>query len=246
MADPTLKRDSKGDDVARLQRALAGAGFALTADGIFGAQTEVAVKQFQAARRLAADGIVGPLTWQVLRNAGGSTARTLQSATGATPGSGLAAASGTLSSAGAQFIAQFEGFSAALYDDPAGHCTIGYGHLVHHGRTNGTESAEFRQGITKDRALALLMGDAAKAAAAVTQRVKVPLTQHQLDALICFTFNVGAGAFAESTLLRELNAGHYDAVPRQLDRWVKANGKTLPGLVRRRKAEGALFAEARY
>jgi GH24 family phage-related lysozyme (muramidase) len=151
-----------------------------------------------------------------------------------------------LSSAGAGFIAQFEGFSATLYDDPAGHCTIGHGHLVHHGRCNGTEPVEFRNGITKDRGLELLASDAAKAASAVTQRVTVPLAQHQFDALVSFVFNVGAGAFAESTLLRELNSGRHDAVPRELDRWVKADGKTLPGLVRRRKAEGVLFAQGTY
>jgi GH24 family phage-related lysozyme (muramidase) len=236
VADPILKRESRGNDVARLQRALAAAGFDVAADGIFGAQTDAAVKRFQAARGLVTDGVVGPLTWQALRGPRASAVRTLQGAR----------ASGALSSAGALFVAQFEGFSATLYDDPAGHCTIGYGHLVHHGRTNGTEPAEFRQGITKDRALELLADDSATAAAAVSRHVTVTLAQHQLDALVSFTFNVGAGAFGESTLLRELNAGRYDAVPRELNRWVKANGKTLPGLVRRRKAEGVLFAEGRY
>ena len=86
----------------------------------------------------------------------------------------------------------------------------------------------------------------AKAAKAVDERVKVPLAQHQFDALVSFVFNLGAGAFAESTLLRELNAGRYDAVPLQLDRWVKAGGKTLEGLVRRRKAEGVLFSQGGY
>lgn len=80
----------------------------------------------------------------------------------------------------------------------------------------------------------------------MAKRVTVPLQQHQVDALVSFVFNVGGGAFAESTLLRELNAGHYDAVPRELPRWVKADGKTLAGLVRRRQAEGTLFADATY
>ena len=159
---------------------------------------------------------------------------------------GRSASRGTLSQAGVQFIARFEGFRGALYDDAAGHCTIGFGHLVHHGPSNGTESAEFRKGISRERALELLADDAAKAAAAVVERVKVPLAQHQFDALVSFVFNLGAGAFAESTLLRELNAGRYDAVPPQLDRWVKAGGKTLEGLVRRRKAEGVLFRQGRY
>lgn len=52
-----------------------------------------------------------------------------------------------LSKTGARFIAGFEGFRSDLYDDAAGHCTIGYGHLVHRGRRNGSEPAEFRRGI---------------------------------------------------------------------------------------------------
>ena len=152
----------------------------------------------------------------------------------------------SLSQPGARFIARFEGFSARLYNDPAGHCTIGYGHLVHHGRCNGTEPAEFRRGITRQRALALLASDAAAPARAIDASVDVRLAQHQFDALVSFAFNVGVGAFRESTLLRKLNAGNYAAVPGELSRWVKAGGQTLPGLVRRRRAEGVLFRHGRY
>jgi hypothetical protein len=52
---------------------------------------------------------------------------------------------------------------------------------------------------------------------------------------------VGLGAFEESTLLRKLNAGDYEGAAREFDRWVKGDGKVLPGLVRRRDAEEALF-----
>ena len=73
------------------------------------------------------------------------------------------------------------------------------------------------------------------AADAVNDAVEVPLNQDQFDALVSFVFNVGAGAFEGSTLLRLLNEGRYRDVPKQLDRWVKADGRTLEGLVRRRK-----------
>lgn len=151
-----------------------------------------------------------------------------------------------LSAEGAAFIARFEGFRANLYDDAAGHSTIGFGHLVHLGRTNGSEPEEFRRGISRERALELLREDAAAAAGEVRRSVRVPLTQAQLDALVSFAFNVGTGAFRESTLLRRLNAGEYDAVPSELGRWTKAGGRTLAGLVRRRAAEGRLFATGRY
>ncbi len=146
-----------------------------------------------------------------------------------------------LSKEGAAFIARFEGFRGQLYNDAAGHATIGYGHLVHHGRIDGSEPAEFRKGISQERALELLQADAAKAAAEIARSVKVPLEQHQFDALVSFAFNVGNGAFRESTLLRLLNEGRYDAVEAQLARWNKAGGKTLQGLVNRRAAEAKLF-----
>ncbi len=151
-----------------------------------------------------------------------------------------------LSRKGASFIARFEGTVLTLYNDPAGHCTIGIGHLVHLGRCDGSEPAEFRTGITRRRALELLQGDAADVARAIRRHVTVPLNQPQFDALCSFGFNCGTGAIATSTLTRRLNAGEYAAVPHELGRWVKAGGQTLPGLVRRRKAEGRLFARGQY
>lgn len=81
---------------------------------------------------------------------------------------------------------------------------------------------------------------------AIERLVTVPLSQSQFDALVSFVYNVGIGAFSRSTLLSQLNKGHYDSIPGQLNRWVKAtvNGKkvTLKGLVRRRHKEGELWS----
>ena len=151
-----------------------------------------------------------------------------------------------LSEAGARFIARFEGFRPDLYNDPAGHCTIGYGHLVHRDQCDGNEPAEFLAGITQERALQLLQADAAAAASEINSSVTVPLVQHQFDALVSFAFNVGVGAFRGSNLLRRLNAGEYDAVPGELNRFVHAGRQRLPGLVVRREAEGALFRDGTY
>jgi lysozyme len=228
---PVLKKGADGNAVRRLQKALVAADHACAVDGDFGPGTERAVKAFQAARGLTADGVVGPATWTAL-------------------GVG-AQASGNggkyrLSPKGAAFIGHFEGFRADLYNDPVGHCTIGFGHLVHHGPINGSEPAEFKGGITRARALELLQQDAGSAAGEISRSVKVKLTEPQADALISFAFNVGNGAFQESTLLKLLNQGDYDSVPAQLNRWTKASGKTLPGLVTRRKAEGTLFRDGKY
>ncbi len=147
-----------------------------------------------------------------------------------------------LSAEGLAFIAQHEGFRPALYSDAAGHCTIGYGHLVHRGRCDGSEPAELRAGLSEEAARQLLAEDAQIAVAAVRDAVMVPLTQPQFDALVSFAFNVGAGAFRRSTLLDKLNSGDYAAVPTELLRWVYAGGQKLQGLVNRRIDEGRLFA----
>ena len=228
---PVLKKGADGNAVKRLQKALVAAGQACAVDGDFGPGTVRAVKAFQAARGLTADGVVGPATWKAL-------------------GVGAQASGGGgkygLSAKGAAFIGHFEGFRADLYNDPVGHCTIGFGHLVHHGPINGSEPAEFKRGITRERALELLQQDAGSAAGAISSSVTVKLSVTQADALISFAFNVGNGAFQESTLLKLLNQGDYDSVPAQLNRWTKASGRTLPGLVTRRKAEGALFRDGKY
>jgi lysozyme len=153
-----------------------------------------------------------------------------------------------ISRQGCDFIARHEGVRLGLYNDPVGHATIGVGHLVHMGPINGTEPAEFRKGITRERALQILEQDCGAKCKAVKALVKVRLTQHQLDALVSFTFNVGEGNLAQSGLLRELNAGRYDAVPGELTKWVKGGTplKTLPGLVKRREAEGQLFRTGAY
>lgn len=142
-----------------------------------------------------------------------------------------------------ELIKAFEGLHAVKSDGtvrayvcPAGKWTIGYG------STKGVRSG---MNITKEEAEELLIKDVAVFEAAVNNRVKVPLSQNQFDALVSFVFNLGEGNFAKSTLLRKLNAGDYDAVPSELMRWNKArvNGVLQPlrGLTRRRAAEGALF-----
>lgn len=153
----------------------------------------------------------------------------------------------SLSKRGAAFVGRHEGTALQLYNDPAGHCTVGIGHLVHHGRCDGrTSEIPFKNGITKERAFALLQQDAAIAERSINSHVKVPLTQAQFDALVSFAYNVGVGAFEGSTLLRKLNAGQKSAVPNELDKWVNAGGRRLPGLVARRKDEGRLFSKGDY
>lgn len=228
-----LSKGTTGEDVRRLERRLTRAGFPTgPRDGVFDEATEEAVKAFQSEHGLDLDGVVGPATWAAL---GGEKEKEEPSRKRR-----------SLSEAGAAFIGRFEGFSAKLYNDPAGHATIGYGHLVHRGSINGSEPAEFKRGISKARGLELLGEDARVASTAVNDLVKVQLTQHQFDALVSFVFNLGTGAFGGSTLLRNLNSGQYATVPSELNRWINAGGRPLQGLINRRRAEGLLFSTASY
>lgn len=150
-----------------------------------------------------------------------------------------------ISDSGLRLIAGFEGFVGRLYNDPAGHCTIGYGHLLHLGACgNGCdEELPYANGITEAEGLVLLRVDARRFVSCVSHLVTVPLTQNQFDALVSFAFNVGCGGFGSSTLLGMLNEGNYGAVCARLRRWVYGYGsrEVLPGLVRRREAECELF-----
>lgn len=147
----------------------------------------------------------------------------------------------TLSANGAALIAGHEGKVNHLYDDPAGHCTIGIGHLVHRGNCNGSEPAEFRRGLSDQEVYDLFIADAGRFIDAVNDLITVPLSQNQFDALVSFAFNVGIGALDGSTLRQKLNRGDYAGAVQEFGKWVKADGRTLPGLVRRREDEARLF-----
>lgn len=137
---------------------------------------------------------------------------------------------------GLDLIKRFEGFSPTIYICPAGYPTIGYGHLVRE-----HELDRYEQGITEQEAEVLLRRDVKVAERAVLRLIDVPLTDGQYDALVSFTFNLGAGALQRSTLRRKVNREEHADVPAQLMRWVWAGGRRLQGLIRRREAEVLLY-----
>lgn len=151
-----------------------------------------------------------------------------------------------LSPQGASFIGDFEGFSATPYNDPAGHATIGFGHLIHLGNVTAADREAWGS-ISRARGVALLERDADRFERAVRDLVTVRLDQMEFDALVSFAYNVGEGNLASSTLLRKLNNGERAAVPIELSRWIfGAPGQRLEGLVIRRRAEGRLFMGQGY
>jgi GH24 family phage-related lysozyme (muramidase)/LysM repeat protein len=173
-----------------------------------------------------------------------------ESTNAAAPQSAAATGATEVSEAGKALIRKSEGFFSKPYNDPAGHATIGYGHLLHRGNVTAADRAKWGS-LSEPQARALLDKDIAAVAKEVKALVKVPITQGQLDALTSFGFNLGTGkgGLADSTLLRKLNAGDYAGAQKEFGRWVHATdagGKviTLPGLVTRRGEEAKLFGNA--
>ena len=132
----------------------------------------------------------------------------------------------------ADIIKRFEGCKLTAYRCPADVWTIGYG---------STRNVKEGMVISEAEAFARLMMDMQEAGEAVESYVKVPLNDNQFAALVSFVFNVGAGAFRKSTMLKMINSGQYLTAAEQFNRWTKAGNQVLPGLVKRRAAERALF-----
>ena len=136
-----------------------------------------------------------------------------------------------ISQAGLDLIKQFEGCRLVAYQCSAGVWTIGYGHTagVHRGMK-----------ITQAQAEAYLKQDVAKFEKYVNNASYVPFTdklnQNQFDALVSFAFNLGQGNLMKLCKGRTINQ-----VPGAMPQYCKANGKNLPGLQRRRKAEATLY-----
>lgn len=138
----------------------------------------------------------------------------------------------TYSKTGLQLTEGFESCRLTAYQDSRGVWTIGYGHTgnVLPGMT-----------CTQAQAESYLLHDIAWAVLEVNRLVHVPLTQGEFDALVDFVFNCGAGNFQHSTLLETLNHGDHPRAAAEFDKWDRAGGAELPGLLRRRKAEALEF-----
>ena len=139
-----------------------------------------------------------------------------------------------INAAGLALIKAQEGLRLEAYPDDGGVWTIGYGH------TKGVKPGD---AISSAQAEMLLEADLAAAERAVSDLVRVALTDNQFAALVDFVFNEGEGAFAASTLLRKLNEGGHALVPACLKSWIFDKGRVVPGLVKRRAAEAALWSE---
>ena len=138
----------------------------------------------------------------------------------------------TYSGAGLQLTERAEAFCNTAYTDSGGVWTCGYGH------TDGVGPS-----TTCDENLAQewLLQDTQWAVNAVNNLVDIQLTQGEFDALVDFTFNIGAHGFAQSTLLILLNKGDFANASLQFSRWDLCNGQVVAGLLNRRTMESTEF-----
>ena len=137
----------------------------------------------------------------------------------------------------AAMIRRFEGLSLAPYLCPSGLPTIGFGHVILAGESH------LRAGVTVEQAESLLLHDLAWALFAARNVGRV-LTEGQAAALASLIYNIGAGAWAGSSIRGAVMAGDMATAAGQFARWNRGGGRVLPGLVSRRAAERAIFEGA--
>jgi len=140
---------------------------------------------------------------------------------------------------GLKIIKLFEGFRSEPYLCPAAVPTIGYGST----RTfDGSRVALHHPTIDEAEAEELLLREVGHCERAVSRLIKVELNQNEHSALQSFVYNLGSGRLQSSTLRSLLNRNApREQVADELPKWRRAGGRILPGLVRRRAAERALF-----
>lgn len=143
---------------------------------------------------------------------------------------------------GLDLIKKYEGWNPAPYLDPIGIPTIGYGFTYY---------IPSREKVSmSDRPLSLQEGEKMLIEVLigyesdVKRLVKKRLTQNQFDALVSFTYNLGATNLSKSTLLKKVNKDPFDvSIRNEFEKWKYAGGKVFSGLERRRKEEADLYFE---
>lgn len=138
----------------------------------------------------------------------------------------------TTSNQGKDLIKAFEGLRLDAYRCPAGVPTIGWGH---------TKGVKMGQHITAAQAEDLLVEDIAPIERLLNS-LGINFRQEQFDALVSWIFNLGAGKFTGSTMLKRIKEDASDErITDELIRWTYSGMQQLPGLINRRVAEANLF-----
>ena len=121
-----------------------------------------------------------------------------------------------------------EGVRTVAYRDPVGIPTICFGE---------TKAVKLGDRLTIDQCKDMLAARVEEFGAGVDRCVTSVLPPTRKAALVSFSYNVGINAFCGSTLVKKLNAGDVAGACNELNRWTRAGGIVLPGLVKRRAEE---------
>jgi lysozyme len=142
-----------------------------------------------------------------------------------------------LSDAGAKLIGEREGCELTAYLDTRGILTIGVGH------TSAAGPPKVAQGmtITEDEAWKIFRADNQRFRKEAHGLIKVPLHEHEFDALASFLFNIGTTQFRGSTVLKRLNQGDYDGAAEAMMWWNKP-----PEIIPRRRGEHDQFLNLQH
>lgn len=139
---------------------------------------------------------------------------------------------------GLEVIKKFEGCRLKAYLCPANIPTIGFGNTFYE---DGTK-VKIGDEITQERANILLQNTLKQFEQYVDSYTRDDINQYQFDALVSFCYNLGPINLKNSTLLKKINANPNDpTIADEFSKWTKAGGKTLMGLVLRRKEEAQLY-----
>lgn len=139
-----------------------------------------------------------------------------------------------MSLAGVNLLKELEGCKNMPYKDSAGLPTVGIGHLI-------TSSDKFTYPLTNEKIMEIFRKDIKRFENSVNSAVKTTINQNQFEALVCFCYNIGEGAFAQSTLLKLINLSKFTEAAEQFGRWKYAGGQVIKGLSIRRDKEKTLF-----
>lgn len=137
-----------------------------------------------------------------------------------------------ISKKGIELIKRFEGCKLEAYKDIVGVWTIGFGF------TKGVKAGDK---MTMAECEHRLEDELREYEAAVLRACRVPPTQNQFDALVCFAWNVGTTGMAGSSVIKHHNNKDILNAMKAFALWNKAGGKVVQGLVNRRAAEAALY-----
>lgn len=134
---------------------------------------------------------------------------------------------------GIDLVKQFEGCQLNAYRDIRGIWTIGYGHTgkdVQPGDYWSQEQADLNLADTLQHV-----------AAAILPRINIEANDYEFSACVCLAYNIGVHAFLSSTLGTLMREGRFRDAANEFPKWDRAAGQEVPGLLRRRMAEKALF-----